>query len=311
MGTSEFAENIFKKIYPVLQDNFEITHIITAPDKPKGRKKQLIPPPVKEFAQKNNIPVLQPRKINQEIEKIKKINPDLIILCAYGQIIPKEILDIPKYKALNIHPSLLPKYRGASPIHAVILNNNKITGISLMIMDEKMDHGHIVSQQEHKIKENITYKELENELVETAVDLLKKDLLKYINKKIQPKPQDHKKASFCKIIKKQDGKIDWNTTAEQIQRKIRAFHEWPTTYTFFNNKQLKILEADIKKENTNNEIGKVNKDLSVQTKNKILIIKKLQLEGKKPITAKEFLNGHPEIVNSVLKSNLKANHSPQ
>ncbi|MBU3922984.1 methionyl-tRNA formyltransferase [Patescibacteria group bacterium] len=302
MGTPEFAEKIFRKSYSVLQNNFEITHIITAQDKPIGRKQILIPSPVKQFAQEKNIPILQPDKIRKQewIEKLKQLNPELIILCAYGQIIPKEILDIPKYGALNIHPSLLPKYRGASPIHQAILNGDESTGITLMLMDEQMDHGNIISQKEYKIKNNITYKELENELTDIALNLLIESLLNWI-KNQKSIEQDHEKATFCKMIKKQDGQIDWNNTAEQIHRKIRAYHVWPIAYTMFKNKQLKILEAETKKENTNNQSGTVLNDLNIQTKDNILIIKKLQLEGKKPMISKEFLNGYPDIVNYVFE----------
>jgi len=314
MGTSEFAERVLKKSFPVLRDNFEIIAVITAPDKPVGRKQELLPSPVKKWALENNLSVLQPEKIRDSewIEKIKKLNPDLIILCAYAQIIPKEILDIPKYNALNVHPSLLPKYRGASPVHAAILNGDKTSGVTIMLMDEEMDHGDIVANSKLEIRNpKITYKELEDKLIDVSADLLIKTLPDWVEGKIKAQPQDHSKASFCKIIKKQDGKIDWNKSAQEIERTIRAFHQWPTSYTFFNNKQLKVLEvypvsrderlhgADTKK------IGEVfladDKELMVQTGNGILILKQIQLEGKKPMSARDFLNGHPEIIDSSLQ----------
>jgi len=304
MGTSEFAERIFTSLYQRL--SFDIAAVVTAPDKPVGRKQKLLPSPVKKWALENNLPVLQPDKIKKPewIEKIRKLNPDLIILCAYGQIIPKEILDIPKYGALNIHPSLLPKYRGASPIHAAILNGDEISGITIMLMDEKMDHGDIISNFKFQIsKPKISYKELENQLIDVAADLLIKTLPDWVEGKIKPKPQDHSKASFCKIIKKQDGKIDWNKSAQEIENIIRAYHQWPVAYTFFNNKQLKILEVDII-EGKNKKPGKVfaeNKELMVQTGNGILILKQIQLEGKKPMSAQDFLRGHSEIIGSILQ----------
>ena len=294
MGTSEFASEIFRHL------DLNIVSVITAPDKPKGRKNLLTPSPVKIWAKNANLSVLEPIKIrdNEWIDKIKELNPDLIILCAYGQIIPKEILDIPKYKALNIHPSLLPKYRGASPIHTAILNNDKETGVTLMLMDEQMDHGDIVAQKKIQIS-NINYKELENKLIDLSVKLLKK-LPDYINGKIKPQPQDHEKAVFCKLIEKEDGKIDWDNTAEEIERKIRAYHIWPTVYT----DKFKILQAEVLNESRNKKISEVfteNKELMVQTKKGILILKQVQPQGKKPMSGKDYLNGHPDVVNSVLK----------
>ncbi|HDY72876.1 MAG TPA: methionyl-tRNA formyltransferase [bacterium] len=305
MGTSEFAETIFKRTYPELKDKLEIITIITAPDKPVGRKQEPLPSPVKKWAEENRLPVLQPQKIRDSewIKKIQELNPDLIILCAYGQIVPKEILEIPKYGALNIHPSLLPKYRGASPVHAAILNGDKISGVTIMLMDEEMDHGPILASTKLQITNSQTYKQLSDELADLGAKLLINTLPDWVDGKIKVKTQDHSKASFCKIIKKQDGKIDWDKSAEEIERTIRAFHQWPTSYTFFNNKQLKVLGADTKegKIKKPSEVFTENKELMVQTGNGILILKQIQLEGKKPMSDQDFLNGHPEIIGSSLQ----------
>lgn len=307
MGTPEFAERIFRKFYSAMQYKFEIVAVITASDKPVGRKQILMPSPVKIWALENNLLVLQPQKIKnpEEIRRIKELNPDLILLCAYGQIIPKEILEIPKYGPLNIHPSLLPKHRGASPIQATILNGDKETGVSLIMMDEEMDHGPIVASTKLQIINSQTYKELENKLIDVGADLVIKTLPKWVEGKIKAQAQDHSQATFCKLIKKEDGKIDWNKSAEEIERQIRAFREWPTAYTFWNNKQLKILEADILNENKNKKVGEIfltdNKELAVQTGDGILIFEQVQLEGKKPMSAEDFLNGHSEIISTILK----------
>ena len=314
MGTPEFAENIFRKFYDVLKDKFEIIAVITAPDKPVGRKQIIASSPVKKWALENSLPILQPDKIRKPewIEKIKKLNPDLIILTAYGQIIPQETLDIPKYKALNIHPSLLPKYRGASPIQAAILNGEKETGISLMIMDAEMDHGPILGNSKFEIRNSkITYKELENQLIDIAVKLLITTLPDYVEGKIKPQEQDHSQATFCKLIKKEDGKIDWNKPAEEIERQIRAYQEWPTAYAEILNPKseirnnIKILNAEILNKKTDYKIGEVfldeTKNLCIQTGNGILILKQVQLEGKNPMSAKDFLNGHKEIIGTILK----------
>ncbi len=305
MGTPGFAETIFRKTYPTLKDRLDITAVITAPDKPVGRKQELVPSPVKKWALENNLPVLQPKKIADPewIRRVQELNPDLIILCAYGQIIPKEILDIPKYGALNIHPSLLPKYRGASPIQATILNGDKETGITIMLMDKEMDHGPTISNFQFPISNKITYKELENKLADVAADLLIKTLFDWIDGKIKAQPQDHFKATFCKIIKKENGKIDWNKSAQEIERQVRAFRQWPTAYTFWNGKQIKILKASTKesKIKKTGEVFTENKELMVQTGNGILILKEIQLEGGKPMSVQDFLNGHPEIIGAVLQ----------
>lgn len=300
IGTARFAAEIFKKTYPVLKDRFNIISIITAPDKLVGRKQVLSPSPVKKWALRANLRVLEPIKIADSsfINEIKGLNPDLIILCAYSQFIPKEILEIPKYGSLNIHPSLLPKYRGASPIQTAILNNDTETGVTLMLMDEKMDHGSIISNSKIQISKP-TYEELEDELIDVAIDLLICTLFDYVHGKIKPRPQDHSKATFCKLIKKQHGKIGWSKSAKQIEAQIRAFNKWPTAYT----NDLKILKAEILNENRNKKPGKVfteNKELMIQTGNGILILKQVQPQGKKPMPGKDFLNGHPEIIGTNL-----------
>jgi methionyl-tRNA formyltransferase len=312
MGTPEFAERIFSKFYSAMKNKIEIIAVITAPDKPVGRKQELISSPLKKWAQKFNLNVLEPNKIRDPewIKKIQKLAPELIILCAYGQIIPKEILDIPKHGALNIHPSLLPQYRGASPIQTAILNGDKETGVTLMLMDEEMDHGDIISNFKFKISNKITYEELEDKLIEAAIGLLIRTLPGYVHGEIQPKPQDHSKATFCKIIKKEDGKIDWNKSAEEIERQIRAYAVWPTAYTEISNfkfqisNKFKILNAEIQNKNTEHKVGEVfleDKNLAVQTGDGVLILKQVQLEGKKPMPAQDFLNGHPEIIGSNLE----------
>ena len=316
IGTSEFAERVFRKIYPeLISEGFKIIAVITAPDKPVGRKQELTPPPVKKWALEHNLFIIQPEKIkNPEwIKKINELKPELIILTAYGQIIPKEILDIPKYGALNIHPSLLPKYRGPSPIQTAILNSDKETGVTIILMDEKMDHGPIISNSKSQIPNSkITYEELSNKLADLGGELLIETLPDWINGKIKLQSQNHSKATYTKIIKKEDGKINWNQSAEQIERQVRAFHKWPGSFAKIEshkpkikNKTLKILEADVLKENKTPKISQVilveDKKLGVQTRDGILILKKVQLEGKKPVSAKDFLNGYPEIIGAKLK----------
>jgi len=312
IGTSKFAEAIFEKFYPAQRDKFEIVAAITMPDKPIGRKQILTPSPVKKWALKNNLKILQPKKITDSkwIKKFQDLAPELIIVAAYGQIIPKEILDIPKFGVLNVHPSLLPKYRGASPIQTTILNGDKKAGITIILMDEKMDHGPIISNFQFSIFNKPTYQELSNQLADVGAELLIKTLPDWISGKIKPQEQDDSRATFCKIIKKQDGKINWNKSAEEIERQVRALSPWPETYCEITNPKkqitnnLKILNAEIQNKNTEKKIGEVfldeNNNLCVQTGDGILILKQVQLEGKKSMSAKDFLNGHPEIVGTIL-----------
>lgn len=302
IGTPKFASIILEKLIP----EYKPVLVITAPDKPVGRKQLLTPSEVKTTAMNNNIPVLQPIKIKDAEDDIRKLKPDLIVLTAYGQIIPKSILDIAK--SINIHPSLLPEYRGASPIQSVILNGEKETGITIYIMDEKMDHGPIIAVSKLEI-DNPYYSELADKLADLGAKLLIKTLPKI--SKIKPKAQDDKKATYTKIIEKEDGHIRWNKEAEEIERQIRAFHIWPGSFTLWKKDgkvlRVKIIKADVKKlPNENNypfgkAVASPENELLVNCRKNFIVIKKLQLEGKNPMSSKEFLMGYPEIIGAILE----------
>ncbi|MFH1671203.1 MAG: methionyl-tRNA formyltransferase [Candidatus Portnoybacteria bacterium] len=269
IGTSHFALPVLEGL---VKNDYQILAVITAPDRPSGRKNQITPPPVKEIALKHKLRILQPEKISEIEKEISQINPDLIVVAAYGQIIPKGILDIPRFKSLNLHPSLLPKYRGPSPIQAAILNGDKITGATLMVMDEKMDHGPIVVQEEIEIKPEDNYQTLEKKLSQKSADLLIKNLPQYFNGKIKPKTQDETKTTYTKMLTRQDGEIDWGKSALENERKIRAFYPWPGAWTIMGGKRIKILKAKI-----------------IEDK---LVPKIVQPEGKKPMAWDEFKKGH-------------------
>ena len=278
IGTPEFGAIILKEL---CNANLKPVLVITAPDKPVGRKQILTPPPVKILAEKYNINIIQPEQILNSKSEILNLNPDLIVVVAFGQILPKEILEIPKYGCLNVHPSLLPKYRGPSPIQSFILNGDKKTGVTIVLMDEKIDHGQILTNSKFQITNpKITYLELHNKLAELGVKLLIETIPKWTRGEIKPRPQNHSKATYTKILKKQDGKIDWQKPVEYIERQVRAFNPWPGTHTIYNGKILKILKAEILKDQ--------------------LIIKEVQLEGKKPMSFEDFLRGHPSFV-TILK----------
>jgi len=292
MGTPGFGAIILEGL---IKNNYKPALVITAPDKPVGRKQILTPPLVKIIAQKYEIPVEQPKKVLNYKLQATRMKPDLIIIAAYGEIIPKEILEIPKHGCLNVHPSLLPKYRGPSPIQTIILNGDKETGTTIILIDEKMDHGPIITNRQLTISDpKITTDELSKELAVLSIDLLVEIIPKWINGEIKARPQDESKATYTKIIKKEDGKINWKKSAIEIERQIRAFYPWPGTFTFWKGKRIKILKAEASKTAPENNLAiKCGKDY--------LIIKKLQPEGKKPIEINDFLRGHPDFINFIPK----------
>ena len=300
IGTPEFGAIILKKLIkagdrPIL--------VITEPDKPSDRK-VITPSAVKTTAKEHGLNILQPNKISLHEAEIKALNPDLIITASFGQIIPKKILKIPKYGCLNVHPSLLPKYRGATPVQKAILKEDKTTGVTIMLMDEKLDHGPIIKQKEMKIPQKATYSELHNKLAELGAKLLIEVIPDWIGKKIKAKPQEEEKATFTKILKRTNGKIDWTESAQIIERKVRAFHPWPGTFTTFKEKRIKILQADFLQLQTNKKPGQVVLDsgkVAVQTGQNCLILEELQLEGKKPTKAVDFIKGHQDFIKTILK----------
>jgi len=311
-GTPEFAATVLEKL---IAAGYVPAAIVCNPDKQVGRKQVLTPPPTKILAGKYGINILQPEILANYELPIANYEPDLAIIAAYGKIIPKTILDIPKHGFINIHASLLPKYRGASPIQYAILNGDKETGITIMKVDEEMDHGPLLGKSEIRISKFETYENLSQKLAILGAKLLTKIIPDYIDGKIKLVEQDHSKATFAKIIKKEDGKIDWSKSAEEIEMMTRAYYPWPTAYTYLksqnsnlkttdkNLKLLKIFEADIVN-GGDKKIGEVflkNNELAVQCGENILIIKKLQLEGGKILSAKEFLNGRKDFTRSILQ----------
>jgi len=242
-GTPEYSVTVLKILK---ESGFDISFIVTMPDKPKGRKMIITPPPAKVWAIENNVPVYQPDKLNDEnlIETLKKHNCDVFIVIAYGKIIPDSILNIPKYKSLNIHGSILPKLRGSSPIESAILNDEKNTGVTIIRMDSEMDHGPIVAMQAVNIGEWPPKAQfLGNEIVITGANLLVEILPKWIKGEIKEIEQDHSKASFTRKIKKEDGLIDLNGDPYENYLKIQAYHVWPNAYFIKDGKRMKITQA--------------------------------------------------------------------
>jgi methionyl-tRNA formyltransferase len=305
-GSGEFAAGVFKKI---AGSKFGPMAVITQPDKPVGRHQTLSPSPVKTEAQKLDFKIYEPKSLkNPESEKmIKELEPDLLVVADYGKIIPKNILDIPKFGALNIHPSLLPRHRGAAPIQYTILEGDEKTGVTIILMDEEVDHGPIVavSNLEDEIL-TLTHTELSKKLSELGGELLVEILPEWFDREIEPALQDESQATFTKILTREDGKIDWQKTAEEIDQQIRALEGWPGTWCLWSkeNKKIKILSAEIYKNGPSGSAGQVlispeGKMLVAAGKGE-LVINELQLEGKNKTTGVEFLRGYPEISKAIL-----------
>jgi methionyl-tRNA formyltransferase len=313
IGTPTFAVPSLKHL--INDKQFDIIAVVTQPDKKIGRKQILTPTPVKVEAEKFRIPVYQPEKISDEGLRMANFRPDLIIVVAYAQIIPENILNIPKYGIVNVHGSLLPKYRGASCIQAAILNGDKKTGVTIMKMDKGLDTGPILAQSLIDILPTDTTGSLYEKLSELGAKTLLPTLKEYIAGKIKPRPQNHSCASYVGLLKKQDGKIDWEKSAVKVERFIRAMTPWPSAFTIIDartqtaddrnrNWILKILRAEYEPLKVNNyKVGELfsrGNKLAVQCGKDALIIKKLQLEGKKELTAEEFLRGYKKLIGCVL-----------
>lgn len=298
MGTPELAARSLKKI---IDAGHDISLVLTQPDRKKNRKKDLEFSPVKKTALENNIEVLQPEKVRENealIEKIKEQKADIIVVAAYGQILPKEILDSAKYGAINVHGSILPKLRGASPIQHAILEGHEETGVTIMYMDEGLDTGDIISTAKVPLKGKENSEELYEIIGNMGADLLVKTIADIENENINRIKQDDSKSTLTKIIKKSDGKIDFqNENAVNIDRKVRGYYPWPGTISKFKDSTMKIIKCEvIDKESREFEPGEVtfasDDRIDIQCKEGIIRILELQLPGKKVTKVSEFLRGH-------------------
>ncbi len=296
MGTPDFS---VPTLDAIKKDGNEIVLVVTQPDKKKGRKGILTPPPVKEWAVKNNISIFQPVKLRekQNIEELEKYEADVIVVAAFGQILPKEVLDMPKYGCINVHASLLPKYRGASPIQWAILNGDDETGVTTMQMDIGLDDGDILLQKKVPISSEDTGGSLFDKISKIGADLLIETLHRIEKNDIVRIPQDDEKATHVGLIKKDFGILSFDEENKYILNKIRALNPWPSAFTFYKDKMVKIWKAkSVSFNNKGYEYGDLvveNKDeLLVVTRNGAISILELQEEGKKRIKAADFLRGH-------------------
>jgi len=304
MGTPDFSVPILNQL---LTDGYEVIGVVTQPDRPVGRKKTMTPPPIKIAAEQHGISVFQPEKLRDEasLQAILNLHPDLVITAAYGQILPKKLLDAPKYGCINVHASLLPELRGGAPIHYAIIQGKAKTGITIMYMAEKLDAGDILAQTVVPIDERDTVGTLHDKLSEAGAHLLSETLPKLLIGEITPRKQNDHEATFAPNIKHEQERIDWHKTGEEIYNHIRGLNPWPVAYTTLEGKTIKIWWGEkqtLLKTERPGTIVTVEKDgLIVATGNSTAIkITELQPAGKKRMSAEQFLLGKPDVEGSIL-----------
>jgi len=306
-GTPKFARQSLQKL---LDEQWNVVAVVTQAEEKTKNNRSISLSPVKQLAESKNIPILQPKKLDEHfISQLTELKPDIIVVSAYGKILPKSILSLPGFGCVNVHGSLLPKYRGASPIQNALLNGEQQTGITIMLMNEKMDEGPIISQKRIPIDPEETCAQLFDRMSRIGAETLTTTLHLWIDRKIEEVPQNNAQATYCQLIEKEDGHIYWNTSAEHIYNMYRAFYPWPGIFTFWKSEKrvLRVKFTKIRKNSLPNSkdrhIGEVFMDsesVCVQTRNGSIIIEELQLEGKKNIPVKEFLLGYKTFLGSVL-----------
>ncbi len=302
-GTSDFAKTILGKL---MDTTHEVVSVVTKPTPSKGRGMKSIPDPVELLAKEKNLKILQFDNVNSSdaISELESFNADIFIVVSYGQILKESVLSIPKLYSVNIHASLLPKYRGASPIQYALLNGDKETGVTIIRMDETLDGGDIILQKEIKIDSNDYIENLSSKLSLLGSEAIIEFLNMQESKRIDFKKQDNNNVSYAPKIKKEDGLINWSKKSYEIVNQIRALSPWPSAYTHFNNKILKILQADTSKDSSE-ILGEVilsdDTGIKVACNDGSIVIKKLQLEGKKALSVDQFLRGNKIEVGLILK----------
>ena len=296
MGTPDFATGTLEEI---VKAGHEVAGVVTQPDKPKGRGKTMMPTPVKETALKYNLPVYQPKKVREPefVELLRSLKPDVMVVAAFGQIITKEILEMPKYGCINVHASLLPAYRGAAPIQWAVINGDKESGVTIMQMDEGIDTGDMIEKAVVPIAEDETGGSLFDKLSHTGAKLCVKVLRDLEEgKAVRKKQPEESTTPYAKMIDKKMGEVDWKKSAKEIEQLFRVLNPWPSAYTKVHGKTLKLWKAKVLLETSQmnpGQIVKVTKDsLAVQTGQGMLEIQELQLEGKKRMDTSSFLRGY-------------------
>lgn len=299
MGTPDFAVPSLKKIIEI----YGVESVFTQPDKPKGRGKKMAYSPVKEVALENDIKIFQPIKLKEDkeaIDYLKDLKPDFIIVVAFGQILTKEVLDIPKYGCINLHASLLPMYRGAAPLNWAIIKGEKKSGNTTMLMDVGLDTGDMLLKDEVEITDEMTAGELHDLLMGRGADLLIKTIEGVCNNTITAEKQGGE-TFYAKMLNKELGRINWNNSAYDIHNLIRGLNPWPIAHTIYDDKSMKIYESQVLGENSNKEPGTIisasKEGMKVATGEGILLVKKIQFPNGKPLTIEQYMNGNELEIN--------------
>ncbi len=306
MGTPEFA---VPSLAALLRSSYQVVAAYTQPDKKAGRGQSVAFSPVKQLALSQGLEVVQPDslKVAGTVEKLASFAPDLMVVAAFGQILPPEILALPKFGCLNVHPSLLPRYRGASPIATAILQGDEITGVTIMLLDVGLDSGPILSQREVSISADDTTGSLAVKLAQAGAQLLMETLPLWIDVRIQAQPQEESRASYSKVITKGDGEMDWRLPALDLWRRVRAFAPWPGCYAWWRGKRLKLGKVVPLYGEKSGEPGRVialspsaPATVGVETGDGVLGLLRVQLEGKREMSAEEFVRGQRDFIGSNL-----------
>jgi len=308
MGTPKLSASL---LLSLLENGYNIVGVVTKPDKPQGRKQEEAESEVKKIALAHNVPLLQPEKLDGDaVAALHDWKPDLIFVAAFGKILPKSVLDIPGFGCINFHTSLLPAWRGASPIQNALLAGAKETGVTLILMDEGMDTGDILAQKSVPILENDTRELLTEKLLVSGNELLLETLPLWIKRKITPKKQDNSKATLCQLIEREDGHIIWTDEAESIYNRYRALMPWPGIFTFWKKDdellRLKLIRISYQKQNPQishniGEVFEVGEKIAVQTGTGLVFLEEVQLEGKNAVSIQDFIRGNALLVGSYLQ----------
>jgi methionyl-tRNA formyltransferase len=307
MGTPEFA---VPSLEHLILNQYQVVAVYTQPDRPAGRGRVLVSPLVKEAALRWSLPVVQPASLKsaEVVTRLADFHPDVIVVAAFGQLLPQSVLDIPDYGCINIHPSLLPKFRGASPVAAAILSGDEFTGVSIMLLDAGMDTGPVLARAMVPISPQDDTGSLTDRLSLLAAHLLQEALVGWFRREIVPQPQNEAEATYSTQIYKEEGEIDWYLSAVDIWRRVRAFNPWPGCYTKWRGKQLKIIEAVPLPGESTTGVGRVVGSSGLEavpgvgTGDGVLGLLKVQLEGKRAMSAAEFLRGQRDFIGTVLPS---------
>ena len=304
MGTPDFA---VPALGALLDAGHEVVGVFTQPDRRSGRGRRLSAPPVKEFSESHSLAVFQPASLREDAEarqRISDLAPDAIVVAAYGLFLPDDTLAVPRLGCLNIHPSLLPRHRGPSPVATAILEGDETTGVTIMLLDEGMDTGPILNQSESRIGADETCDELTARLFDVGANLLVETLEQRSDGSVTPTPQDDANATVTMRLQRSDGEIDWNDTAESIARRVRAFTPWPGTFTTWDGRTLKVLRAKPMEESHDYPPGKIitmnDSQVAVATGQGILRLVSVQIEGRRAFSAEDFARGYPDFVGSKL-----------